>query len=170
MKPSFGFIFTIDLSMSFVVGAVMSVAMMIYNGQPLEPVPLLVNVVLATVIGLVVLLIIPVIRGGEKFAQFYGSENQRSLAFGLLQSIVIAHGHDILRELRYDGVWHGLRNVSRWNELHRTLARAHRQHLGNCLRCDHPWPSRLHCLGAEGLPRTGSSAKSGVAERDKIGS
>lgn len=90
MKPSFGFIFTIDLSMSFVVGAVMSVAMMIYNGQPLEPVPLLVNVVLATVIGLVVLLIIPVIRGGEKFAQFYGSDNQRSLAFGLLQSIVIA--------------------------------------------------------------------------------
>ena len=65
MKPSFGFIFTIDLSMSFVVGAVMSFAMMIYNGQPLEPMPLLVNVVLATVIGLVVLLIIPVIRGGE---------------------------------------------------------------------------------------------------------
>lgn len=170
MKPSFGFIFTIDLSMSFVVGAVMSVAMMIYNGQPLEPVPLLVNVVLATVIGLVVLLIIPVIRGGEKFAQFYGSENQRSLAFGLLQSIVIATVMTFCVSFGMTAFGTGFETFPDGTSFIVRLARAHRQHLGNCLRCDHPWPSRLHCLGAEGLPRTGSSAKSGVAERDKIGS
>ncbi|MEI3376975.1 MAG: hypothetical protein V8R08_03960 [Coriobacteriales bacterium] len=90
MKPKFSFIITIDISMSLIVGAVMSVAMMLYNGQPLEPVPLLLNIVLATVIGVVVLLIIPVIKGGGAFARFYGSHDEGSLGFGLLQSVVIA--------------------------------------------------------------------------------
>ena len=90
MKPSFGFIFVLSLAMSFVVGAVMSVSMMLYNGQPLDIVPLLLNILVATVIGLVVMLVIPVARGGEAFARFYGSQNPTSLGFGLLQSLVIA--------------------------------------------------------------------------------
>lgn len=90
MKPSFKFVFVLSITMSFVVGAVMSVAMMLYNGQPLEAVPLLVNIALATVIGLVVMLVIPVAKGGEALARFYGSKDPESLGFGLLQSLVIA--------------------------------------------------------------------------------
>ena len=89
MKPSFGFVFTLSLLMSFIVGVVMSVAMTLYNGQPFEAMPLLMNIGLATLIGLVVMLVIPVARGGEKFAAFYGAD-RTGLAWGLLQSVVIA--------------------------------------------------------------------------------
>lgn len=89
MKPSFGFVFTLSLIMSFVVGVVMSIAMMIYNGQPLDAAPLLINIGLATAIGLVVMFVMPVARGGEKFAEFYGAQ-RGGLIWGLLQSVVIA--------------------------------------------------------------------------------
>ena len=89
MKPRFTYIFTLSLLMSFLVGVVMSITMMLRNGQPLEPVSLLANIGLATAIGLVVMLIFPVARGGEALALFYGAEPGK-LAFGLLQSVVIA--------------------------------------------------------------------------------
>lgn len=89
MKPRFAFVLTLSLLMSFAVGFVMSVTMMLKNGQPLDAMPLLVNVGLATAIGLVVMLVLPVAHAGELLAGFYGSKPS-ALAFGLLQSVVIA--------------------------------------------------------------------------------
>lgn len=88
MKPTFRFIFTLSLLMSFALGVVMSVAVTLYNKQPLDLVPLLVNIGLATAIGLIVMLVIPVARSGEKFAEFYGAQRD-GLIWGLLQSVVI---------------------------------------------------------------------------------
>lgn len=89
MKPSFGFVFTLSLLMSFAVGTVMTFAMALHNGQPLEPAPILVQMLIATIIGLVVMLVLPIARLGEKFAEFFGAE-RAGLAWGLLQSVVIA--------------------------------------------------------------------------------
>ena len=52
-------------------------------------VPVLLNVLVATTIGLVVMLVIPVAQGGSKYAMFYGAAPD-TLGFGLLQSLVIA--------------------------------------------------------------------------------
>lgn len=88
MKPSFGFIFTMSFVMSLVMGAVMSTAMMLHNGQPLEAVPLLISTGVATVIGVVVMLVIPAVRMGEKLAEFYGA-SRNGLLYGILQALVI---------------------------------------------------------------------------------
>lgn len=90
MKPSFRFVFVLSLSMSFVVGAAMSVSMMLYTGQPLDAVPLILNILVATIIGVIVMLVIPVACGGEAFARFYGARDSASFGFGLLQSLVTA--------------------------------------------------------------------------------
>lgn len=87
-KPSFKFMLILGLIMSFVVGSVMSVYMLLYNGAPLEPIPLLINIALATVIGLVVCLVIPIASLGSKLAVFYGSE-PGALLHGALQAVVI---------------------------------------------------------------------------------
>lgn len=88
MKPSFGFIFTLSLFMSFVVGLVMTVAMSLYNGAQLTLAPVAIQAGLATVIGLVVMLVLPVAKLGEKLAAFYGAE-RNGLLWGVLQSVVI---------------------------------------------------------------------------------
>lgn len=88
MKPSIKFMLVMGLIMSFVVGAVMSVYMMLYNGAPLEPMPLLINLALATVIGVVVCVVIPVAPLGSKLAIFYGSK-PGDLLHGALQAVVI---------------------------------------------------------------------------------
>ncbi|GAA6490060.1 MULTISPECIES: hypothetical protein [Gordonibacter] len=89
MKPSFGFVFTLSLIMSLVVGVVMTFTMTMFNGQPFMLVPLCLQIAVATVIGLVIMLVLPVAQAGEKFAAFYGAE-RTGLAWGLLQSLVIA--------------------------------------------------------------------------------
>lgn len=89
MKPSFKFRFLLSLIMSLVVGLVMSLAMMLYNGMPLIPMLLLTWTLLATLVGLVVMLALPVAQLGSKFSEFYGAK-QGSLGHGLLQSVIIA--------------------------------------------------------------------------------
>lgn len=88
MKPSFRFIFTLSLIMSFVVGLVMTVAMSLYNATPLSPAPVAIQTGVATLVGLVVMLVLPVAQLGEKLAAFYGAQ-RNGLLWGILQSVVI---------------------------------------------------------------------------------
>lgn len=75
--------------MSFAVGAIMSIYMMLMNGAPLIPVPVLITIGLSTLIGCLVCWILPVIPLGDKFAAFYGAERGKP-AWTLLQSLVLA--------------------------------------------------------------------------------
>lgn len=75
--------------MSFGVGVVMSIYMMLINGAPLVPIPLLITIGIATLIGTLVCWILPVIPLADKFAAFYGAERGKP-AWTLLQSLVLA--------------------------------------------------------------------------------
>lgn len=88
MKPPFVFVFVMSLFMSFVMGVVMSIAMTVINGAPFIPAALAVQIVLATVVGLVVMLVLPVAQVGEKFAGLFHAK-RGSLPFNMLQAIVI---------------------------------------------------------------------------------
>jgi hypothetical protein len=89
MKPTFAFRFVLSLIMSFVVGLTMSVAMTLHNGQPLMAEMIAIQTAIATAIGLIVMLVLPIAQLGDKLAAFYGAE-RTGLAWGLLQSVVIA--------------------------------------------------------------------------------
>lgn len=75
--------------MSFGVGIVMSIYMMLINGAPLIPIPLLITIGVATLIGCLVCWILPVIPMADKFAAFYGAERGKP-AWTLLQSLILA--------------------------------------------------------------------------------
>jgi hypothetical protein len=85
-KPPFIFSFVVSCIVSVVVGFCMTVAVMLHNRQPLELVPILVQGALATVIGIIVMLL-PVPRLGNHFAAFYGAD-PHGLLGGILQSVV----------------------------------------------------------------------------------
>jgi hypothetical protein len=86
MKPPFIFQFTVSCIISIVVGFTMTIAVMLHNGQPLELMPVLIQGGLATIIGIVVMLL-PIVRLGDNFASFYGAP-PHSLLSGMLQAIV----------------------------------------------------------------------------------
>jgi hypothetical protein len=88
MKPSFAFKFVLSITMSFVIGFVMCIAMTLHNHLPFEPVALGLQLAVATVIGSVVMLTLPVAPLAEKFALFYGAERD-GLFFGIFQALVI---------------------------------------------------------------------------------
>jgi hypothetical protein len=64
----------------------MTIAVMLYSGQPLELVPILMQGGLATVIGIIVMLF-PVVPLADRFAAFYGAD-PHGLLGGILSSIV----------------------------------------------------------------------------------
>ena len=88
MKPPFVFVFVMSLFMSFVMGVVMSVAMTIINGAPFIVPVLLTQIAIATAVGLVVMLVLPVAQLGEKFAGVFHTK-RGSLPFNMLQAVVI---------------------------------------------------------------------------------
>lgn len=88
MKPPFIFVFVMSLFMSFVMGVVMSIAMTIINGAPFVIPTLLVQIGLATLVGLVVMLVLPVAQLGEKFAGLFHAKRS-SLPFNMLQAVII---------------------------------------------------------------------------------
>ncbi|BAE86552.1 hypothetical protein [Desulfitobacterium hafniense] len=75
--------------MSFTVGAVMSIYMMLLNGAPLIPIPLLIMIGIATLIGCLVCWILPVIPLADKFAASFGAERGKP-AWTVLQSLILA--------------------------------------------------------------------------------
>ncbi len=87
-KPSLAFILVLSTVMSVCVGIVMSIYMMLMKGMALEPMPLLINIGIATLIGIVVCSVLPVAPLGSKLAVFYGSK-PGDLLHGALQSVVI---------------------------------------------------------------------------------
>lgn len=87
-KPSLKFLCIMGFVMSFVLGVVMSVYMTLYHGAPLVPMELVINASLATVVGMVVCIGLPVVPLGAKFAIFYGAKPD-SLLHKALQAVVI---------------------------------------------------------------------------------
>lgn len=75
--------------MSFGVGIVMSIYMMLINGAPLVPAPVMITIGIATLIGCLVCWILPVIPLADKLAAFYGAERGKP-AWTILQSLVLA--------------------------------------------------------------------------------
>lgn len=89
MKPSFKFQIVMNFVMSFLIGIVMTGAMALKTGTPFKPEILLPQIGVATLIGFVVMLVLPIAMLGNKLALGYGAK-MGTPAQGLLQGMVIA--------------------------------------------------------------------------------